>query len=533
MPLRWRRLCLALILGLLWVAALAGCVHMQVPEQRSEIEGSIESSVGAAPRGGVEPSLQPDQARLQDPGPADRRARRANGWLAYIGGDGNVYVTTARQRLTIQITSDATAGPEESGLSYHRLAWSRDNQLAFAAVTRSGSQAHGKLYVAGPIDLPTTPGSAKPPTPRLVAENDEHFIIYSYWSPVRPAQDRARDRHTGCEPREACGRLAYLVEETDGVGLHLLDFDTGGVIDRLINVGRPYYFSWSRDGRYLLWHTGGATRHNPAAEIRLLDVADSAFGDCGATGPSRGCAPTTDWPFEPGLFHAPAWAPDGHGWLAVVGSGTLEKDTDRLLHYAVDVEASAGGLAGVQAQAAQGVVVARALDRRIAFAWSPDGGRVAYAMQEQRDDTFYGPVHVWDAVTGEVRSLTNPAFDIAGFFWSPDGQRLAYLSRLILPGDIWMQWRTYDVDRQVDRGFTAFHPSPLMEFMIHSFNQYAQSHSVWSPDGRYLVYADRDHRLMDRVWLVDTLAPAAEGGTDPILIDEGSFGIWSWGQVEE
>jgi hypothetical protein len=30
---------------------------------------------------------------------------------------------------------------------------------------------------------------------------------------------------------------------------------------------------------------------------------------------------------------------------------------------------------------------------------------------------------------------------------------------------------------------------------------------------------------MDRVWLVDT---QAEKGADPILIDGGSIGVWSW-----
>jgi Tol biopolymer transport system component len=64
-----------------------------------------------------------------------------------------------------------------------------------------------------------------------------------------------------------------------------------------------------------------------------------------------------------------------------------------------------------------------------------------------------------------------------------------------------------------------------MRFMVHSFAQYAQSHRFWSPDGRYLVYADRDDGDADRVWLVDT---AAEKGTDPILVDEGSIGVWSW-----
>jgi Tol biopolymer transport system component len=134
-------------------------------------------------------------------------------------------------------------------------------------------------------------------------------------------------------------------------------------------------------------------------------------------------------------------------------------------------------------------------------------------------------IQVFDLDTGTTRRLTQPGFRILAFFWSPDGQRLGYLIHLALPDTDWMQWRTYDVSVDRDRGFAAFHPSPLMRFMVHSFNQYVQSHRFWSPDGRYLVYADRDRSQTDQVWLVDTWA---ERGADPILVDQGSMGVWSW-----
>lgn len=483
-------LCRALLVGILAMTALVGCVELRAPED-------AEGASAALDPGDPTPGAATETPRALVP--TGDHTRPAVGWLAYIGGDGNVYVTTGDRGSTIRITSDATAGPEESGLSYHRLAWSRDNQLALAAVTRSGNRASGKLYVVGPIGAPDSAGSAKPLTPRLVAEDDEHFIIYSFWSPAD---------YTNCGPGGVCGRLGYLIEETDGVGLHLLDYDHAEVTDHLVETGRPFYFSWSPDGRYLLWHAGGAARHNPEAEVGLLDVTDPRGHDKAV---SR--QPLSN----PGLFDAPAWAPDQRHWLAVAANG----DTDRLLRYAASGD--------------PGTVLTRAPDRRIAFAWSPDGSRVAYAVQERRDDAFYGPVHFWQSrgnvQMGEAGALTNPAFDVAAFFWSPDGRRLAYLSRLVLPDEVWFQWRVYDLDRRVDRGFTAFHPTPLMQFMIHSFNQYAQSHSVWSPDGRFLVYADRDRRLTDRVWLVDTWAPAVDGRTEPILVGEGSLGVWSWGQA--
>ena len=88
-----------------------------------------------------------------------------------------------------------------------------------------------------------------------------------------------------------------------------------------------------------------------------------------------------------------------------------------------------------------------------------------------------------------------------------------------------MQWRVYNVDSGEDRGFKVFNPSLHMRFVMSSFNQYAQSHRFWSPDGRYLVYANRDPLNAERIWLIDTWS---EDGNNAILVDEGTMGFWSW-----
>lgn len=426
------------------------------------------------------PTPEPTTSRIppepDTTGNPDLPLASSSGRLAYIGGDGNVYVTTADGASTIAVTDDATVAPEGNGLSYHRLAWSPDGRLAFASVARSGSAARSKLYVA---ELPGGPT-------QVVGRSDEHFVIYIYWSPL------------ACPDRPTCRRLAYLIEEEDGVGLHVVEMDAGTVDNRLVDTGRLFYFSWSANGRQLLWHTGGSQRYDPDARIALHTVGQNRVQRL---------------PQAPGLFHAPAWSPTEDRWLGVVA----DDEVDRLQVF------PSNGLSADSAD--QVVTLASAPGRRMVFAWSPDGERIAYAVQKRGDAAFYGPVHVFDLDTGQSRPVTNAAFDISAFFWSPDGRRLGYLSRLTLPASVWMQWRVYDVAGDRDRGFAAFHPSPLMQFMIHSFNQYAQSHRFWSPDSRYLVYADRDRALVDRVWLVDTWA---EKGTDPRLVDEESIGVWSW-----
>jgi TolB protein len=366
------------------------------------------------------------------------------------------------------VTDDATAPPEGQGRSYHRVAWARDGSLAFSAVVRSGDDARSELFVRQALDQPS----------RLVARDDEHFVIYLYPSP------------TPCSGRSGCPSLAYLIEEENGVGLHMVTAEDTATQDTLVAVGRPFYLSWSLDGREILWHTGGARRYNPAGEIGLYRIQEDR---------------RSTLPYAPGAFLAPAWSPQGEGWLAVVESNGV----DHLQHITPD----------------EVTTLATTARRGFAFVWSPDGRQVAYAARKSDGTSSYGPVQVIDLRTGNTRQLTDDAFSILGFFWSPDGRRLAYVSRLDLPDAVWLQWRVFDLTDDLDRGFAAFNPSPRMHVMIHSFDQYAQSHRFWSPNGRYLVYADRDDQRQDRIWLVDT---EAQKGADPILIDEGSIGVWSW-----
>jgi TolB protein len=440
---------------------IGGCLVLDLPYHPAPAPAQSQSQALSDPEKGDGPHLP---------------SKTNRGRLAYIGGDGNVYVTTADRRRTVAVTTDATAPAESQGLSYHRLSWSPDGRLAFASVTRAGNQARSRLY-----SVESPGGSA-----RLVAEDDEHFVIYVYWSPVP------------CPRRPSCRHLAYLIEEDDGVGLRLVEIVADQTRNQLVDVGRPFYFSWSPDGQQILWHTGNATRRDSDALISIYDVKND-----------RG----RDLPQAPGSFLAPAWSPQGDQWLAV----STAEGLDRLHIFPSSGEATSGASQATTLTAASGL--------EIVFTWSPRGNRVAFAIRPWSAAPFYGPIQVFDLDTGKSMQVTDEGFRILGFFWAPDGQRIAYLTRLDLPDAVWMQWRVYDLSEKQDRGFSAFYPTPLMRFMIHSFNQYAQSHRLWSPDGRYLVYADRDAALAERVWLVDTWA---EKGADPILVGGGSIGIWSW-----
>ena len=62
-----------------------------------------------------------------------------------------------------------------------------------------------------------------------------------------------------------------------------------------------------------------------------------------------------------------------------------------------------------------------------------------------------------------------------------------------------------------------------MVYYLNFFDQFARSHSLWSPDGRYVVYGASDTLGQPSVLLVDTRNPG-----QPIKVATGTFGVWSW-----
>ena len=367
------------------------------------------------------------------------------------------------------MTNDASAPWEGPGLSYQRVAWSPDGQLAFASVIRSGDKAQSELFVT---ESPHEPA-------RMIGQSDGHFVIYISWSPVP------------CSGRPTCRQLAYLIEEDAGISLRMVKLDRGAIDNRIAGFGWPFYFSWASDGQSMLWHTDGGRPDNLRARLALYDVQRDLTN------------PLTQ---RPGAFLAPAWSPVGEHWLAV----SEDEARSRLQIFGAE----------------QPITVANALEGDISFAWSPQGDQVAFAVRRYNGDPFYGPVHIFDLNSGQSARITDVGLRVLAFFWDPPGRRLGYLTWLPLPEAEWMQWRVYDLRQDKDRGFKTFHPSRQMRFIVNSFNQYAQSHRFWSPDSRYLVYADRDEMLrQENVWLIDTWS---DDGTSAIFVDRGSMGFWSW-----
>jgi hypothetical protein len=133
---------------------------------------------------------------------------------------------------------------------------------------------------------------------------------------------------------------------------------------------------------------------------------------------------------------------------------------------------------------------------------------------------------------------------VAAFFWSPDGERLAVLeidmsqqgpqgrvvparwnpSLLPQSSPVRLQWRVINMADGATADFPSFHPTDAFLFLIPYFDQYAQSLSLWSPDGQSLIYADLDDRNAASIRVLDATQPNQPASRLAL----GTFAAWSW-----
>ena len=244
--------------------------------------------------------------------------------------------------------------------------------------------------------------------------------------------------------------LALLVsgEET----LRLLLADAGGRGDpRQLITGQPLFSSWAPDSHSLLVHTGSGSFGQSSAGLYLVSTEPN-------TRPER-------IDVYPGDVRAPAWAPDGR-YGAFAGDNGI--GTNAVFLRTVD-----GGLRRFAD-----------LGETAAIVWSPTGDRLAWSSAVGFP-TYYDGLHLATADGRTRLRLTDEP--LYAFFWSPDGTHIAYLA--LDESERVLQWRVIPAAGGAARTVATFQPTrEFVQFAIY-FDQYVQSHTIWSPDSRTLLYA--------------------------------------------
>jgi len=248
-------------------------------------------------------------------------------------------------------------------------------------------------------------------------------------------------------------RLAVIDSDSRGQTLYVDDLRDGAGAGRVLE-GLPLFMAWSPDSDQLLVHRG----------------VDHLLVDVGAVVTTSLAIPADDLGYQ-----APSWSPSGDAITFVSsdgpeGHGLYVSDVDVLNRYL---------MANVP--------------RNSAFLWSPQGDYLAVTDADRVQ--VYAPfgVRVFRRVSLFQRDGTRyPAGiedNVVAFFWSPDGTRLAYVALGNTPGVL--RWMALDVTDGTRRHLLDFVPSSDQMSVFQYFEQYAKSHSLWSPDSRSIVSAGR------------------------------------------
>jgi hypothetical protein len=271
-------------------------------------------------------------------------------------------------------------------------------------------------------------------------------------------------------------RIAYLGSSSSSeIELGIVEVADGGTEAMPLDAGQPFYLSWAPSGTQLLVHVG-------TDRLERLDL--------------DGTLATVD--ARPGAFSTPVWTADGRSLVYASETG----DRQRLLVRDLDEE--------------QGRELVP-FEGAITFVVSPDGSRVAFQVVQGVDDV--NPLSVIDRETGAIERVASEF--VPSFFWSPAGDRLLYLVPESDPDRVWFRWGIWDGESTF--GATRFYPSLVFgRDYLSFFEQYAQSMSLWAPDGRAFAYAGYNESGQEGIWV-----QPVELDREPVLVTDGAFVAWS------
>lgn len=363
-----------------------------------------------------------------EPPPPPAEASVLPGRLLVKRADGSL-ISVRPDATELQVLARAVQGE----VDVLQGAWSADgSRVAWSQVVNRDGRLESEVVTAGPLgqDEVRTPTSTTP--------------FYLSWDPT--------SSRVGFLGSDGGDRFELAVVEA-----------VADDADRLRSLGRgsPFYFSWAPDGQRLLAHVGGGRLD----ELDLGGVVE----------------PIEDLP---GAFQAPAWSPDGAAQVYAVARGSGERQQ-------VMTRDVASGSSTAIADA----------DGTVSLVLAPDGRHVAFQSLNADERDLYDRtlpqratdvgVTVVDLVTGEVERITiRPAM---AFSWSPDGRRLLILEPMYTPGRISFRWIVWERDApggDAERFATAsFTPGlSLLRDYTPFFSQYAQSSTMWAPDGSAFAY---------------------------------------------
>ena len=392
--------------------------------------------------------------------------------IAFVNADGDVMTMNPDGLQVSQIS------PEVEGY-FTWPTWAPDaGSLVYSGVVNEGEELQLNLYasqVSGGgqrVLYASEPGEVG-----VLAQGVVHYPL---WSPDGE-------------------RLAFIAIANGSLSLFMDDLRDDPDARHMLDDG-PLWMSWAKDSSMLAVHRG--EEHflvSPDDEPSVQQLELRAIG-----------------------YRVPAFNP-------IDGSVILRNQP-----AALRASVSAARLDGAKVQS---ITPLRSVEGEAAFLWSSTGEHMAVAEASQYFIYRDTPLSVYDGIAiVPAASPDDPvelSLPVLAYFWSPDGTKIALVTLSERQGAL--SWALYDVLNDDRMRLVDFAPSPEQLTMFQFFDQYAYSHSIWSPDSSSIVFAG--DLLTDSVTasadahpghasfhiVVVNVEPVAEAH----VIAEGIMGFWS------
>ena len=288
-------------------------------------------------------------------------------------------------------------------------------------------------------------------------------------------------------------RIAVTTGGQFGIGTMLVGSFSGEAPDG-IALGAPLYVNWAPDARSLLVHQD--------AGLHLIPV----------DGVISGAAKTVG--IGSISFNSASWAPNSQsfahvesisGNLAVVITKTSDVDMHQIIGKG---------------------------DRLVRVGWSPDGRQIAIAKSS---GGLFHTLSIYDLAEDVERIIHEGPLN--AFWWSPDSSKLAIVEEAT-EIEFTHNWSVLDVDSGDVTLLATYFASDQFLFVQDFFDQYVESHNIWSPDSSMIVISgivldlekvikpngdlDLPPEFDPRIWVLDV-----SGDTDPVSVGRGTLATWS------
>ena len=392
--------------------------------------------------------------------------------IAFVSVDGEVMTMSPDGLQVNRIT------PDVEGF-FTWPTWSPDgNTLVYSGVVQQDEELQLNLYAsevsggASRVLYASDPGEIG-----LLAQGVVHYPL---WSPLGE-------------------QLAFIAIKGGSLSLFMDDLSDDPEAQHLLDDG-PLWMSWSNDTSVLAIHRG-PDHFLVAVEEELSEQ----HIDIRAVG-----------------YRVPAFNP-------LDGTLTLRNQPS-----ALSASVSSVSLDGAKVKS---ITPLRSVEGQAAFLWSNDGEYLAVAEASQyfryRDTALPAYDGIAVVPTDSTQDVVELDLPVLAFFWSPDGTKIALVT--LSERQSALSWALYDVETNERRRLVDFVPSAEQLTVFQFFDQYAYSHSIWSPDSASIVFAG--DLLTDSVTasvkrhpghasfhiVVVDVEPVAEAH----VIAEGIMGFWS------